>query len=180
MSDGRVHTAVTVGVSAGIIAGTFLSHLGIEYIPAAVIGCLTQIVMSCDLDVDEGYIGNFYMRKIGLNWWYELFWYPYKIGFKHRSFWSHTPIISTILRLCYLLFPFIIVNAASDQDRGNTPLSLKIFSLSVISQIMSIPIWIIVGIFYYYHWDYMHLVSWGIGIGVADFMHWIYDLKRRD
>lgn len=178
MSNGSIHTSVTVGVSAGIIAGTFLSHLGIEYIPAAVIGCLMQIFLSPDLDVDEGYIANFYMRKIGLNWWYNLFWYPYRIGFKHRSFWSHTPIIGTILRLFYLVIPFII-NAASDQDRGNTPLSLKIFSLSIISQIMSIPVWIIIGIFYYYHLDYMHLVSWGIAIMICDFMHWIYDLKGR-
>jgi uncharacterized metal-binding protein len=152
MSDGKTHLNVSIGASGGIVAGSILFY--ITYDPLSIflaaVGCWIQIIMSPDLDVDDGYIGDYYLRKVGLEWWYDLFWYPYRIGFKHRSKWSHFPIISTLLRLIYLVSPIIISTIFSDQDSGNTPLSLKIFALSIISQILAFPIWVILGIFYYY------------------------------
>lgn len=179
MSDGKTHSNVSIGASAGIIAGSILFYFTYDPISVvcASIGSVIQIIISPDLDVDDGYIGDYYLRKIGLEWFYDLFFHSYRIGFKHRSFWSHFPVISTLLRILYLLFPFVIANLFSDQDNGNRPLSFKIFTLSIISQILSIPFWIIIGILYYYQVDWIYLLSILYGIMIGDILHYLYDIK---
>lgn len=73
-----------------------------------VVGSLSGLILSPDQDVDSGYIGLRFLRSIPLvgtfisaGW--KLMWLPYSRFVPHRSWISHFPIISTIIRLVYLL-----------------------------------------------------------------------------
>jgi uncharacterized metal-binding protein len=58
--------------------------------------------MNPDLDLEsEGY------NSWGL---LRFYWWPYQKAFSHRSFFSHFPVISTVLRIIYLLWlPVLLV-----------------------------------------------------------------------
>ena len=43
---------------------------------------------------------------------FHLYWWPYSRAFHHRSFWSHFPIISTLIRLTY--FGWALLFAPTD------------------------------------------------------------------
>lgn len=70
--DQRASTALTVG-SAYLFGG---------------------LLFSGDLDVRS----RPYKRWLWLRW----VWIPYRHTFKHRSFWTHGPLIGTVIRMCYL------------------------------------------------------------------------------
>ena len=68
-------------------------------------GVLSGIICSPDLDVDAGHIGDTIIRKyFGLivEKIIDVMLFPYRKIFKHRGFWSHFPVISTLIRLLYL------------------------------------------------------------------------------
>jgi uncharacterized metal-binding protein len=175
MSDGKVHSAATFGVAAGVLLGAGISTLiQNEHIPSAIAGCFVQIILSPDLDVDNGFIGNYYMRKIGLNWWYSILMAPYRNGFKHRSKWSHFPIISTILRLIYLLSPIIIILLFPDQPETSKERA-RLLIMSLFSQLFAIPFIMIAYVLYAYNIDPRHIISFVWSIMVADTLHYIFD-----
>ena len=61
----------------------------------AAAGCASGIWFSPDLDLGEN-------RKARIkNWPWVMFWWPYAKAFKHRSFWSHAPIVGTAIRMVY-------------------------------------------------------------------------------
>ncbi len=52
------------------------------------------LMFSGDLDIRS----RQYQRWLGLRW----IWLPYRRGMRHRSLWSHGPIVGTVLRVIYL------------------------------------------------------------------------------
>jgi uncharacterized metal-binding protein len=73
----------------------------------AFIGFNLQRICSPDLDVDAGFYGFFLTRKKLGNFFgklYQAFWYPYALLFPHRGLFSHSPVLSSLLRLTYLFF----------------------------------------------------------------------------
>ena len=40
----------------------------------------------------------------------HLYFYPYSRRFHHRSFWSHFPVVSTLIRLAYLGWPLLFLS----------------------------------------------------------------------
>lgn len=111
MPDGKVHSAGTNGVALAMVIGELLAstHInsGIIDYAATIAGVLSGHVMSPDLDVDAGYVGFAYVRKLPLFGWLislllQLYWKPYAIAIPHRGFLSHTPVISTVFRLIYV------------------------------------------------------------------------------
>lgn len=65
-------------------------------------GAFIGTVLQPDLDHDDGTISEYFVRGIGgavqKVWW--AYWWPYR-RLKHRSFLSHFPIVSTLVRLAY-------------------------------------------------------------------------------
>lgn len=109
MSAGKVHTQASI-----ILAGSFLLTGAGE--PA--IGALIGILISPDLDVDNGFTADTYIRNQfgrALEFVWDIVWWPYRKLFKHGSFASHFPIVGTLGRLVYLfvvglLVPYFILS----------------------------------------------------------------------
>jgi len=111
MSSGCVHQKASVILAGGFLLGSLFYGPGIEYAAGALVG----IMLTPDLDVDNGYIGNTIIeRRLGIfgkfvsKIWDGL-WYFYRKSLKHGSELSHFPIISTLFRLGYLYVFLIII-----------------------------------------------------------------------
>jgi len=51
------------------------------------------------------------MRKFGIfGVLWVMYWMPYAFVFPHRSFLSHAPVVSTIIRLVYLSIPVVVLS----------------------------------------------------------------------
>ena len=111
----------------------------------AMVGCL----ISPDADVDGGAIADYYLRvytgRVVETIW-TMLWNPYRKAFKHRSFLSHFPLVSTCIRILYVgAFYFLIA----------TP-------LKYLSSLVRI--------------DWPLFLWWAfVGLVLADSMHWGLD-----
>jgi hypothetical protein len=68
--------------------------------------------MSPDLDVDGGFYGFFLIRKrfgnlASIIW--EQYWKLYALKMPHRGAWSHSVLISSLIRIGYLFIPILIL-----------------------------------------------------------------------
>lgn len=132
MSTGKTHSGISTGTALGVLigAGAF-SSMGLGPTVLVATGSLLGVILTPDLDVDDGCISHYYVRKFFGKWverWWFLLWHPYSLAMRHRGFWSHAPIFSTIFRLTYMLFPIIII-----------PLRPAILLGALTSQIAAIP-----------------------------------------
>lgn len=176
MSSGKVHSSVSVGLSVGLIlAGLISKLLPITESLLIGFGALAGVLITPDLDHDNTVMSHYYVKKYlgrGVRlWWYYL-WRSYSIALRHRTRWSHTPFISTTLRLTYLAFPPIIL-PFSDQQ---TTSFLRLATFSLLSLIMSLPLW---GMIFFYYWadiDITYLLYVFIGLCLSDLLHWIFDI----
>lgn len=106
MPSGHTHTLTTVGLAGvTLIAGN----------PALTAGVLSGLVLSPDLDVDDGFIGFAHLRRIGcvgglLSGLWRVYWYPYARLVPHRSHISHSVFFGTVVRVFYLILPVLLVN----------------------------------------------------------------------
>jgi uncharacterized metal-binding protein len=171
MSDGKVHAAATIGLSLGVLTGYSLGYLTDDpvLIGVTVLGVGTGVFIGPDQDVDNGNISNYYVRKLFIiDWFWSAFWNPYRLAFKHRGFWSHSPIISTLLRLFYLVFPPIVV-LIKDQPTSR----LKLLSLSLVAQMLALPlIWLL----YWFSEYWSYILLFGLGLMLSDLLHLVFDL----
>lgn len=183
MSSGQHHAGMTKGLAAGLgigaVSSLFLHPVEILFMTA---GCLLGIVLNPDNDSDGGNIGYSYIESIfgryGLAIW-KLLWTPYRIGIKHRSFWSHTPIIGTTVRLIYCVLPIILILL---KDQESTPI-YEIIPKALLAQTVAIPFIALIGAVLYYLWLYFPDIDWimlGLslftGLCIADFGHWVLDM----
>lgn len=85
----------------GIITGL---TLGIPIGAGAILGCLLGIPLTPDLDQISISKSEWRLVKkfgpFGFLW--MAFWAPYSLLIPHRSFWSHFPIVGTVIRLLYI------------------------------------------------------------------------------
>lgn len=112
MASGNQH-AIASG-ALGALGGLSLALTGTTSGPAAAAfgaGALVGIVLTPDLDLQTGSISQRSMGRFGLivaTFW-RMWWIPYAALLGHRSFWSHTPVIGTVIRLVYVgLIPAFI------------------------------------------------------------------------
>lgn len=84
--NGRFHRRVTILASlpTGALAYALTQDVTIAW--AASSGCLVGLVIHPDLDVSRSWL-----------------WAPYSKSFRHRSPWTHWPVVSTIVRILYLM-----------------------------------------------------------------------------
>ena len=84
------------------------------YDPTTAAGAASGVLLSPDLDVDDGYYGIHVVRVVfgdaAAKAW-RLYWLPYAAVMPHRSVWSHFPLASTIIRVAYALAPVAIMAA---------------------------------------------------------------------
>lgn len=110
MPNGRIHDFSQFLLAASTSVGVLLSpevrgFLGPHFI-FLVAGELSGILITPDLDLAENTphgTGRIY-RELG---WlpsriWKYMWWPYGKAFRHRSKWSHAPIVGTLIRVAYL------------------------------------------------------------------------------
>ena len=182
MSSGQHHAGMTKGIASGIglgaISSYFLTPVELSFMA---LGCLLGLFLGPDNDHDVATTHEQYVKALlgrpGL-WVYSVLWYPYKIGIKHRSFWSHTPIVGTTVRLIYMVIPCIILLL---KDQSSTSI-LELIPRSLLAQLVAIPfVAILATITYFIHVNtsidlVLVLLSLLAGLCVADFGHWILDI----
>jgi uncharacterized metal-binding protein len=111
MPSGKVHTTSTILLAAA--AGSFMAYSGkpASQVVALSGGVLAGLILTPDLDMDQGSISMDLVRRSAGRFisalWY-IFWQPYSRLIPHRSPLSHLPILGTALRLAYLaILPFL-------------------------------------------------------------------------
>ncbi|MEO1589760.1 MAG: metal-binding protein [Cyanobacteria bacterium J06632_22] len=107
MPSGKTHDRITLWALPAVLAAAFYLTLDV---PLTVIICIGFLIggfmMGPDLDIHSVQ----YNRWGPIKW----IWYPYQVTLKHRSHWSHGPVIGTVLRVLYFavwvgLFGLVIV-----------------------------------------------------------------------
>ena len=119
-----------------------------ELSAAAILACCWSVLVQPDLDQldNGGYYGLFVLDKTSRlpvsNLW-RLYWMPYAKVLRHRSIFSHTPVLGTLIRLVYggwYLLPLIA------NEAGAVWLSLVI-AADFLHWVMDWRLWGAVGIF---------------------------------
>jgi len=162
MSDGKTHTAASLLLATGFSVAAFATSQ--PQLFECAVGALVGILISPDLDVDNGNVsGTIIGKKIG--WFGERlwrwFWKDYATSFKHGRFGSHFPVYGTAGRLFYIFFKTVL------------PLSL------------------VVKLLFFSHLDFIfELTWWGtmvvfrptlfIGLCGSDAVHFFLDLLTKE
>lgn len=105
MPNGRAHMTATFAVAATTPFGLLAFGASLPDVGAYALGCLAGIVLTPDLDVDDGCLSMHVIRRLFgrvAGWLWQVFWTPYALAMPHRSFLSHGPIVSTLIRLAYI------------------------------------------------------------------------------
>jgi len=172
VSDGHTHANFTMGSALGLsVSVVSMKIFDTPQMLLTGVGCLAGLLLSPDLDVDNGHLGSWYARKIYMGHIFDVFWQPYRVSLKHRSFWSHTPIISTIIRMIYLVFPLIIL-IVKDQDTS-VP---KVLFYLLPTVLLSMIILTLFALLYTGGIDILYYLKPLIfGLIISDTGHWIKD-----
>jgi uncharacterized metal-binding protein len=106
MPSGLTHSVITTVAAAGLYyalpqAG-FIDPMTTY---TAMGGCMAGVLLTPDLDVDNASHSHYVvLHRFGMIPFiiWRAIWYPYGVAIGHRSWVSHMPIISTLIRLAYL------------------------------------------------------------------------------
>lgn len=147
MASGLNHIRASSYAAApmGIITGL---TLGIPIGTGVILGCLLGIPLTPDLDqIGVNKSEWILVKKFGpFGFAWLMLWWLYAWIIPHRSFWSHFPIVGTVLRLVYMI---------------SLPAMLYIYKGYNI--VLPELVWEgLIGIF--------------IGLLMSDFLHWVMDL----
>lgn len=154
MATGKQHMAGTLVLSP-VTVGSVWWLTGGDVITAAVAGagCLSGLFINPDLDMETVTMSEYWLVRwtLGLGWLWIMLWYPYALLAKHRSWFSHTPIISTVGRVIYVVLLYF----------GVTVLLYYFFAIELF------PFWALL------NWE-----QWTIFVGgltISDLGHWWLD-----
>ncbi len=110
MPGGKVHSAITLATVTGLIAPSFVwGNQGDIYMYIA--GAMVGVMLTPDHDVDGGNFTDTIIRRvspIAQKVW-RMFWTPYALILPHRGKLSHFPVLSTLVRLGYILLVLNLV-----------------------------------------------------------------------
>ncbi|HPH95371.1 MAG TPA: DUF2227 family putative metal-binding protein [Anaerolineaceae bacterium] len=157
MADGKLHAAVSVILAGSGQALQQIASVTSYQAMAFSLGALLGIILTPDLDLVGGSISQRQVRKstgniIGLIW--AMLWYPYAKLLGHRSFWSHTPIIGTIIRIIYVFgLPLLLWSMLWQAGHVSVPPPIP-----VLGQLDPLLFWVL------------------LGLSVSDLFHWLMDL----
>lgn len=168
--QGKQHIAATSGVALTTLLTSGLVYLGVgpkELLQMGV-GAICGLLLIPDHDVDNGNITYLMMRKmLRTDWPWRVFWRPYAVAFKHRSPWSHWPVLSTILRWVYLLLPVITLLLHDDRRP-------KLLTEILPAQLLALISWcVIITIIIAYGWVSLFYLI--LGNMLPDTLHFLQD-----
>jgi uncharacterized metal-binding protein len=167
MPSGKIHALATC-LAVGVIAPSLFTIAGTSTpsVIAFSLGALTGILVNPDLDMPAGSRSFSLVRHTGgsfIGWLWSRFWLPYAhLIPHHRHFLSHSPLLSTALRLLYLfgipMLIYTVVRAAWIVHLSASPFPLPP-PLPPISALTANA---------YFWW-------WVGGLAVADTLHCLID-----
>lgn len=99
MSSGSTHDKITLCLVPITYAGT--AHYMPSLAPFTALGCAAGLWLSPDLDTVSKPFKRWGILRV--------IWVPYLRLVKHRSLISHSPVLSTLIRVAYLGVPAIAV-----------------------------------------------------------------------
>lgn len=105
MATGKRHAAGTLMLSSITAGGAWwLTSGDVTTAINAGAGCLSGLFISPDLDMETVTISEYWLVRwtLGLGWLWVMLWYPYAVIAKHRSWFSHAPVIGTLGRVMYV------------------------------------------------------------------------------
>lgn len=115
MPAGKAHATTSTLTAAAIATCVLLPGVDRQVVTAVSLGCLSGVLLSPDLDVDNGYIGfKLAKRYFGsiFKWIWKWIWWPYAKLVPHRSHISHIPVVGTAVRLLYLYAVYLVLATA--------------------------------------------------------------------
>ena len=132
MPSGVIHTKATVATTLVVSVSSYLFGATPETTLALSVGAFLGTVVNPDADCDNGSYSLYVVRVLCgdvVSRLYQLFWMPYSLIVKHRSFISHSPIIGTAIRFAYLFAVPAIIIFALDRYYAILllPLSITVF-----------------------------------------------------
>lgn len=98
MSDGITHLTFNLCCTAALSIAA-ISYGTEDFSKGVIIGGLISTIITPDFDLSKSLPRNIAKRIPFM----ELLWRPYARMFKHRSFWTHSFIISSLIRISYFL-----------------------------------------------------------------------------
>jgi uncharacterized metal-binding protein len=105
MPSGSTHAIITTLAAVSLAGLGYLSKQPEAPTLAVAGGCLVGLILTPDLDLNESTYSYYIMKKetglIFARLW-SLAWFPYSRLIRHRSWVSHFPILSTMIRVGYL------------------------------------------------------------------------------
>lgn len=102
MASGKIHRASNLATGIFLTTTIFLVFERQDLVIAAAIGSFIGYSATPDMDVNHGLPRSFFTRIPYIAVLWVAMWKPYSLAFKHRSFWSHSPLVSTVIRALYL------------------------------------------------------------------------------
>ncbi len=157
MADGKLHAAASVILAGGGQVLPQFTPVSTFQAVAFSMGAILGILLTPDLDLVGGSISQRQVRRgagsiIGLLW--SMLWYPYAKLLGHRSFWSHTPIIGTIIRVLYAFgIPLLIWSMLWQAGHVTVPPPVP-----MLGQLDPLLFWVLAG------------------LAFSDVFHWIMDM----
>lgn len=112
MPNGTTHARATLALALASGAAAYALDHPWAHVIALSSGALAGLILTPDLDVDDGCISNEIVREnagrpLGFLW--AVYWKPYSRLIPHRSVLSHLPLLGTLIRLAYLaILPALI------------------------------------------------------------------------
>jgi len=102
--NGRAHAlaSIVIAVPSGVAAASWTGDMATGLAVAG--GCALGAMIGPDLDIDHRTEGERIAWRLGSGFGYafQVWWYPYALLFKHRSPWTHLPLVGTLGRLLYV------------------------------------------------------------------------------
>lgn len=133
MAEGLTHLTVNLccGAAMSLAAITYMEQ---DFAKGIVIGSIISCAITPDLDLRRSLPRNI-LKGIPLM---EQAWRPYSRVFKHRSFWTHSFVISSLIRMVYLtivLLPILLVLCWFKIDYINITIALGIMLSWIINDL---------------------------------------------
>lgn len=104
--NGKQHKIANIYTGIVLSTTTHFAFQNPEMTIASIIGSTMGTIVTPDLDLVVP--SNFFSRLPIINFLWMCLWWPYKKAVKHRSWVSHSPFVSTALRIFYMYVWFSV------------------------------------------------------------------------
>jgi len=103
MSSGKIHKRANIAFGVCAVSTSIILGMPSVVVAGALAGSVAGTITSPDMDLNAALPSSFMTKIPGVRIIWGTIWRPYQLIFKHRSFWSHFPIVGTTGRVLYLM-----------------------------------------------------------------------------